>query len=67
MAGNLSPLVVYQLPVYILWFLRNGIWFYDPYNIQVFGGSWGSTLALAYSQTHPDKVYRSLLIFVAFI
>ncbi|KAI5019514.1 hypothetical protein ZWY2020_044402 [Hordeum vulgare] len=23
---------------------------------QVFGGSWGSTLALAYSQTHPDKV-----------
>ncbi|CAJ2631287.1 unnamed protein product [Trifolium pratense] len=22
----------------------------------VFGGSWGSTLALAYSQTHPDKV-----------
>ncbi|PON83385.1 Proline iminopeptidase [Trema orientale] len=23
---------------------------------QVFGGSWGSTLALAYSQSHPDKV-----------
>ncbi|KAM3694768.1 hypothetical protein ACB098_07G079500 [Castanea mollissima] len=23
---------------------------------QVFGGSWGSTLALAYSQAHPDKV-----------
>ncbi|XP_022984887.1 proline iminopeptidase [Cucurbita maxima] len=23
---------------------------------QVFGGSWGSTLALAYSQTHPEKV-----------
>lgn len=23
---------------------------------QVFGGSWGSTLALAYSQEHPDKV-----------
>ncbi|XAR52972.1 Prolyl aminopeptidase [Bertholletia excelsa] len=22
---------------------------------QVFGGSWGSTLALAYSQSHPDK------------
>ena len=22
----------------------------------VFGGSWGSTLALSYSQTHPDKV-----------
>ncbi|KAK1921343.1 prolyl aminopeptidase serine peptidase [Papiliotrema laurentii] len=22
----------------------------------VFGGSWGSTLALAYSQTHPDRV-----------
>ncbi|TVU20610.1 hypothetical protein EJB05_36825 [Eragrostis curvula] len=36
--------------------------FFDPefYRIvlfdQVFGGSWGSTLALAYSQTHPDKV-----------
>lgn len=25
--------------------------------MQVFGGSWGSTLALAYSQSHPDKVY----------
>ncbi|KAL5225401.1 hypothetical protein ABZP36_012040 [Zizania latifolia] len=24
--------------------------------IIVFGGSWGSTLALVYSQTHPDKV-----------
>jgi proline iminopeptidase len=23
---------------------------------QVFGGSWGSTLALAYSETHPDRV-----------
>jgi proline iminopeptidase len=23
---------------------------------QVFGGSWGSTLSLAYSQTHPDRV-----------
>ncbi|CAN1821358.1 Proline iminopeptidase [Linum perenne] len=23
---------------------------------QVFGGSWGSTLSLAYSQSHPDKV-----------
>ncbi|KAI8533533.1 hypothetical protein RHMOL_Rhmol10G0018500 [Rhododendron molle] len=23
---------------------------------QVFGGSWGSTLALAYSQSHPEKV-----------
>lgn len=23
---------------------------------QVFGGSWGSTLALAYSESHPDKV-----------
>ncbi|GBG60540.1 hypothetical protein CBR_g8564 [Chara braunii] len=23
---------------------------------QVFGGSWGSTLALAYAETHPDKV-----------
>ena len=22
----------------------------------VFGGSWGSTLALAYSETHPDRV-----------
>lgn len=24
--------------------------------VQVFGGSWGSTLALAYSVSHPDKV-----------
>ena len=23
---------------------------------QVFGGSWGSTLALAYAETHPDRV-----------
>ena len=22
---------------------------------QVFGGSWGSTLALAYAQTHPER------------
>lgn len=28
---------------------------------QVFGGSWGSTLALAYAQTHPDYV-SSLII-----
>src|SRR5919202_123081 len=27
----------------------------------VFGGSWGSTLALAYAQTHPDKV-RALVL-----
>lgn len=28
---------------------------------QVFGGSWGSTLALAYAQTHPDKVTELIL------
>jgi proline iminopeptidase len=28
---------------------------------QVFGGSWGSTLALAYAQTHPDKVTEMVL------
>nr|KYP48476.1 Proline iminopeptidase [Cajanus cajan] len=28
---------------------------------QVFGGSWGSTLALAYSQSHPDKVTGMIL------
>ncbi|ONH92132.1 hypothetical protein PRUPE_8G157100 [Prunus persica] len=28
---------------------------------QVFGGSWGSTLALAYSQLHPDKVTGMVL------
>ncbi|PKU84226.1 proline iminopeptidase isoform X2 [Dendrobium catenatum] len=28
---------------------------------QVFGGSWGSTLALAYSQKHPDKVTGLIL------
>ena len=28
---------------------------------QVFGGSWGSTLALAYSQTHPQRVSEIVL------
>jgi proline iminopeptidase len=28
---------------------------------QVFGGSWGCTLALAYSQTHPDRVTELIL------
>ena len=28
---------------------------------QVFGGSWGSTLALAYAQRHPDKVRELVL------
>ncbi|UJP09161.1 prolyl aminopeptidase [Microbacterium sp. KUDC0406] len=28
---------------------------------QVFGGSWGSTLALAYAQTHPDSVTELVL------
>jgi proline iminopeptidase len=28
---------------------------------QVFGGSWGSTLALAYAQTHPQKVTELVL------
>ena len=28
---------------------------------QVFGGSWGSTLALAYAQTHPEKVSELIL------
>ena len=28
---------------------------------QVFGGSWGSTLALAYAQTHPDVVTELVL------
>ena len=28
---------------------------------QVFGGSWGSTLALAYAQTHPQRVTELLL------
>ncbi len=33
----------------------------------VFGGSWGSTLALAYAQTHPDRVSELVLrgIFLA--
>ncbi|MFW8645662.1 alpha/beta fold hydrolase [Rhizobium beringeri] len=26
---------------------------------QVFGGSWGSTLALAYAETHPEHVSSS--------
>lgn len=33
--------------------------------MKVFGGSWGSTLALAYSQSHPDKV--SLILSVQFL
>jgi proline iminopeptidase len=28
---------------------------------QVFGGSWGSTLALAYGQTHPERVVEFVL------
>ncbi|MEO7506038.1 MAG: prolyl aminopeptidase [Pyrinomonadaceae bacterium] len=28
---------------------------------QVFGGSWGSTLALAYAETHPDRVTQLIL------
>ena len=28
---------------------------------QVFGGSWGSTLALAYCQAHPDRVTEIVL------
>jgi proline iminopeptidase len=28
---------------------------------QVFGGSWGSTLALAYAQTHPNRVRQLVL------
>jgi proline iminopeptidase len=28
---------------------------------QVFGGSWGATLALAYAQTHPDRVAEIVL------
>jgi proline iminopeptidase len=28
---------------------------------QVFGGSWGSTLALAYSETHPERVSELVL------
>ena len=31
----------------------------DPW--QVFGGSWGSTLALAYAETHPDRVRELVL------
>ena len=28
---------------------------------QVFGGSWGSTLALAYAEQHPDHVTQLIL------
>jgi proline iminopeptidase len=27
----------------------------------VFGGSWGSTLALAYAETHPERVSELVL------
>lgn len=36
---------------------------------QVFGGSWGSTLALAYSQSHPEKVsftFLDLCVYIQF-
>lgn len=33
-------------------------------NWVVFGGSWGSTLALAYAQTHPERVKALILRFV---
>lgn len=29
---------------------------------QIFGGSWGSTLAVAYAQRHPDRVRSMLLV-----
>ncbi|MCK1975220.1 alpha/beta fold hydrolase, partial [Bacillus safensis] len=28
---------------------------------QVFGGSWGATLGLAYAQSHPDRVAELIL------
>ncbi|WP_163115990.1 alpha/beta fold hydrolase, partial [Acinetobacter baumannii] len=27
----------------------------------LFGGSWGSTLSLAYAQTHPERVHALIL------
>ncbi|MFC4602231.1 prolyl aminopeptidase [Rhodococcus kronopolitis] len=33
----------------------------DVQRWQVFGGSWGSTLALAYAQAHPDRVTEMVL------
>lgn len=39
--------------------LRTGI--LDADQMVVFGGSWGSTLALAYAQTHPERV-RALIV-----
>lgn len=41
--------------------MRKCVNIFFPLFAQVFGGSWGSTLALAYSQSHPDKV--QILIF----
>jgi proline iminopeptidase len=34
---------------------------FDISNWQVFGGSWGSTLALAYAETHSDRVRELVL------
>jgi proline iminopeptidase len=39
--------------------LRNKVAGVDKW--QVFGGSWGSTLALAYAQAHPDRVTEIVL------
>lgn len=32
------------------------------FSFQVFGGSWGSTLALAYCTSHPEKVNKSMFV-----
>ena len=32
------------------------IWFEQFASLQVFGGSWGSTLALVYAQSHTERV-----------
>lgn len=39
--------------------LRTGI--LDADQMVVFGGSWGSTLALAYAQTHPERVHALIV------
>ncbi|GJL95592.1 MAG: proline iminopeptidase [Hyphococcus sp.] len=35
--------------------------YYEIEKWQVFGGSWGSTLSLAYAQTHPERVSELVL------
>lgn len=57
MAGLVSLLALYkETNFHVQFHALGGSNFFIFVIVQVFGGSWGSTLALAYSQAHADKV-----------